>query len=262
MTMRSLMVSAALAALDSVSGQGVQAAPRERQPQAGAPVEFKFVPGGLYPVLAAPGRITAITLEPGETLSPTNPIAAGDTARWVIGDTASGEGRVRRVQVLIKPTLGSLSTNLVINTSRRTYFLDVRASDRAYLTEVRWRYGDAVPLVAAPPAPLAPARAEVSAGPPRLNFAYRITGSRVLRPVRVYDDGVRTVLEFGPRIAMADLPPLYRLAANGKSGELVNYSVDGRTLRVDGLVERAELRLGRKGLARRVRIERLAEAGQ
>jgi P-type conjugative transfer protein TrbG len=90
----------------------------------------------VYDVVAAPGRITDIVLEAGEALVDTNPIAAGDTVRWVIGDTTSGEGASRRVHVLVKPVQGGLSTNLIINTSRRTYHLQLRASSRAFLSQV------------------------------------------------------------------------------------------------------------------------------
>jgi type IV secretory pathway VirB9-like protein len=53
----------------------------------------------LYQVYAAPGQITNIALEPGESLTGAGPIAAGDTARWIIGDTESGSGVSRRVDV-------------------------------------------------------------------------------------------------------------------------------------------------------------------
>ena len=48
--------------------------------------------GALYQVYAAVGQITTIALEPGESLTGAGPIAAGDTARWIIGDTESGSG--------------------------------------------------------------------------------------------------------------------------------------------------------------------------
>lgn len=233
-------------------GGEVWAAPRELAPQAGAPVEFRFEPRGVYPVLAAPGRITDIALEPGEALVETNAIAAGDTVRWIIGDTTSGEGATRRVHVLIKPTLPTLSTNLVINTTRRTYFLDVRASARGYVTQVSWRYAEVTVAVAAPP----PATIEAISPTPVLNFGYRVTGSAGLRPERVYDDGRDTMIVFSDRQPRGDLPALYRVGADGKSVELINYRVVKRTLIVEGLLERAELRLGDKGSAQRVRIVR------
>jgi len=112
-------------------------------PRAAAPVEYLYSADADFSLVAAPGRVSAIVLEPGETLAAANPIAAGDTARWIIGETASGQGGTRRVHVLVKPVAPGLSTNLLILTDRRTYRLELRASARAYVPLVRWRYGAA-----------------------------------------------------------------------------------------------------------------------
>lgn len=79
---------------------------------------YPWSEGALYQVYAAVGQITTIALEPGESLTGAGPIAAGDTARWIIGDTASGSGPTRRVHVMVKPTRPDISTNLVITTDR------------------------------------------------------------------------------------------------------------------------------------------------
>lgn len=238
----------------------------ERPVEVVAATEYLFVERGVFELLAAPGRITDIVLEPGETLVETNPIAAGDTVRWVIGDTTSGEGAGRRVHVLVKPVEAGLSTNLIINTNRRSYHLQMRTSSRAYLSQVAWRYPQ--PPSAAPTAPVKPAVLVTPSAPPAsepLNLGYRIKGEARWRPARVYDDGARTYVEFGPAVALGDLPPLYVLGPDGKTSELVNYRVEGRRLVVDRLFDRAELRFGLKRWERRVRIERGApvrEVGQ
>ena len=61
----------------------------DRTVQAVAATEYLFLERGVFELVAAPGRITDIVLEPGETLVETNPIAAGDTARCC-ADNASG----------------------------------------------------------------------------------------------------------------------------------------------------------------------------
>ena len=80
---------------------------------------FPFSPGALYQVYVSPGQITDIALEPGEQLTGSGPVAAGDTVRWITGDTESGNGDTRRVHVLVKPTRPAIETNLIINTDRR-----------------------------------------------------------------------------------------------------------------------------------------------
>lgn len=229
----------------------------------GALQRFTWSEGGLYQVYAAPGRVTDIVLEPGEQLAGTGPIAAGDTARWVIGDTESGEGETRRVHVLVKPTLPGLATNLVINTDRRTYYVELRAGAATYMASVAWTYPkDALIALAKPAAP--PATTTATPAPPappdadlaRLNFDYRISGDKVgWRPQQVFDDGAKVHLVFPAGVAAGDLPPLFLLDAAGRGG-LVNYRVEGRQIVVDRLFDRAELRLGDKRSARKVRIER------
>ena len=41
-------------------------------------------------------------------------------------DTESGTGTSKQVHILIKPTRPDLVTNLVVNTDRRTYHLELR----------------------------------------------------------------------------------------------------------------------------------------
>ncbi len=53
---------------------------------------YPFSGGALYEVYAAPGEITDIALQEGEQLVGSGPVAAGDTVRWIIGDTESGVG--------------------------------------------------------------------------------------------------------------------------------------------------------------------------
>ncbi|MGY4444363.1 hypothetical protein ACVW04_007182 [Bradyrhizobium sp. LM2.3] len=119
---------------------------------------FSYSPGALYQIYAAPGQITDIALEPGEQLIGSGPVAAGDTVRWVVGDTESGSGDTRRVHIMVKPTRPSIETNLVVNTDRRTYLIELRAKEKPYMPSVAWFYpGDRGERTRAlPPAPFIP----------------------------------------------------------------------------------------------------------
>lgn len=223
---------------------------------------YGFGEGALYQVYTAPGRVSDIALQAGERLAGTGPVAAGDTTRWVIGDTESGAGADRRVHILVKPTRSDLRTNLVINTDRRTYHLELRASSGAYMAAVSWRYPADEARVAAQLAEarrVAEAREQATASPVSLNFGYSIVGRAVWRPIRVYDDGRQTFIEFPASVAQGDMPPLF-VGSAGKRLELVNYRVLGRRMIVDRLFEAAELRMGDRHGRRQVRILRLAEA--
>jgi type IV secretion system protein VirB9 len=232
----------------------------ERSTFLGAIQQYAWAEGALFQVYTAPGQVTDIVLQEGEELVGPGPVAAGDTVRWIIGDTLSGAGASRRVHILVKPTRPDITTNLVINTSRRTYHIELRATPATYMAAVSWRYPQDE-LIALRAAEAERVRASPVAGGidlPSLNFAYRISGDKVAwRPVRAFDDGRQLFVEFGPSIATAEMPPLFALGEKG-AAELLNYRVDGRFMIVDRLFERGELRLGAGKAAKKVRIVREA----
>jgi P-type conjugative transfer protein TrbG len=220
--------------------------------------QYPYADGALYQVYAAPGQVTDIALEPGEALAGTGPVAAGDTVRWIIGDTTSGAGAGKRVHILLKPTARDLATNLVINTDRRTYHLELRATGATYMASVSWTY-PADQLIALRGQAAAAAQAQpVAAGidVAALNFRYAIEGdSPPWRPVRAFDDGRQVFIEFPVGIGEGEMPPLFVIGPSG-GGELVNYRVSGRHMIVDRLFAAAELKMGDKKSQKTVRITR------
>lgn len=216
-----------------------------------------FAEGTIYQAYTAPGTVTDIALQPGETLVA---VASGDTVRWVIGDTSSGSGETKRTHVLVKPFAAGLTTNLVITTDRRSYHVQLVSTPRTALTAMRWTYPEDALLA------LRCAAAEAEAVTPvaralavdALNFNYAISGDTpAWRPLRAFDDGQQTFILFPQSIATGEAPPLFVIAADG-SAELVNYRVQGRHYVVDRIFDVAELRLGLKK-QQVVRITRTGE---
>jgi P-type conjugative transfer protein TrbG len=219
---------------------------------------YPFTEGALYEVYAAPEEITDIALEPGEELVGTGPVAAGDTVRWIIGDTISGAGATQQVHILVKPTAPALTTNLVINTNRRTYHLELRSTTATYMASISWQYpeDDLIAIqqqneAANTAAPIATG-IDVSA----LNFRYAIQGDNpAWRPLRAFDDGRKVYIEFPAGIAQGDMPPLFVIGPSGTS-DLVNYRVHGNDMIVDTLFAAAVLQMGDGNSEQRVRIVR------
>lgn len=208
----------------------------------GAVQVYPWGEGALYRLYAAPGTVSDIALQPGETLVS---VAAGDTIRWIIGDTTSGTGPTRRTHILVKPSAAGLTTNLVIATDRRTYHVDAESNGRTAMASISWTYPDdalvALRGTSAPPDPIA---ADLS--PEQLNFDYRIEGADVSwRPLRAFDDGRQVFIQFPPALAQGEAPPLFVTGDKGRA-ELVNYRIRGRYYVVDRLFAAAELRLGEK----------------
>ena len=199
--------------------------------------------GAVYQLTTAPERITDIALQPGETLTA---VAAGDTARWVIGDTTSGSGTTRRTHILVKPAASGIRTNLVITTDRRVYHLELASGAKA-MTSIAWTYPqDELLALRKQEAALVAAEQVAPIAVERLNFNYAIDGDApTWRPIRAFDDGAQVFIEFPPSMSTGEAPPLFVIGASGKA-ELVNYRLRGRYYVVDRLFGAAELRLGEK----------------
>ena len=220
--------------------------------------QYAYADGALYQVYASPGQVTDIALQAGEQLVGAGPVAAGDTVRWIIGDTTSGSGAGSRVHILVKPTRADLVTNLVINTDRRTYHLEMRGNPSTYMASVSWIYpqDQLIALRGSNAAALSAAPVATGIDVAALNFGYRIDGDNPpWRPLRIFDDGRQVFIEFPETIAQGEMPPLFVIGAGG-AGELVNYRVSGHHLIVDRLFAAAELRLGDKHSVQKVRIMR------
>lgn len=225
--------------------------------------QYAYAEGALFQIYTSPGHVTNIMLQQGEELVGPGPVASGDTVRWIIGDTVSGSGLARRVHILIKPTRADISTNLIINTNRRTYHLELSATASTYMAAVSWTYPQDALIAVRSTEVEAERTAPVAAGIDfsALNFDYRLAGDRpTWRPVRVFDDGRQVFVEFPPAVATGDMPPLFVIGAD-RSAELVNYRVQGRFMVVDRLFDMAELRLGSGRSARHVRILRESQRG-
>ena len=215
---------------------------------------WPYTDGALYQVYASPGRVTVVSLQPGEELVT---VAAGDTVRWIVGDTSSGAGAGLRVSVLVKPTRSGLKTNLVVTTNRRTYLIELTSTEKAWMASVSWDYPKDRMLALQRQAQAAQVAAPVDAGLSleKIRFRYALTGSNPpWKPLRAFDDGEKVYIQFPSGIAQGELPPLFVIGAQG-DGQLVNYRFRSPYYIVDRLFGAAELRLGAdKGDV--VRIER------
>jgi P-type conjugative transfer protein TrbG len=239
-----------------------------------ATLYYDYEAGRLYEVETSPHFLTAIMLRPGEKLVAK---AAGDTVRWVLGETAEGSGPNTQVVVLLKPIRGGLRTNVVLTTDQRTYLIEASSRDGgAYTSAVSWNYpqeqmqalaaaqaqaraadlaakaADAQLVVATPASPI-----------DQLHFGYDIRPIHGKpprwQPIRVFDDGIKTYIQFPINMAATDAPPLF-LVGPGDKAELVNYRYLNGYYVVDRLVDVAELRIGEKPQTI-VRITRTKDRG-
>ena len=206
---------------------------------------YPWTEGALYRLYASPEKVSTIALQPGEELTD---VSTGDTVRWVVGDTVSGQGSARRVHLLVKPTLPDLQTNLVILTDRRTYHLELVSTRQSYMASVSWTY-PADSLIALHKQNVAATEADERIADrgvrlDNLNFRYRIEGDDPpWRPLRAFDDGRKVYIQMPSGLPQGEAPPLFVAGADGRPA-LVNYRVRGTYYIVDRMFAAAELRLG------------------
>ena len=232
-------------------------------PRSGAYVNaalyYAYEPGRLYTVNTSPRFLTVIALRPGEKLISK---AAGDTVRWVLGETVQGSGPSEQVLVMLKPTRGGLRTNVILTTDQRTYLMEaVSREGEAYTSVVNWTY--ALDEAREAEAAKADARGVVASGLAidQLHFDYDIRAikskSPRWQPLRVFDDGLKTYIQFPPNLGASEAPPLFIVGRDGQA-QLVNYRYLNGYYVVDRLIDVAELRLGEK----RQTIVRITRTGK
>jgi P-type conjugative transfer protein TrbG len=157
----------------------------------------------------------------------------------------------KRTHVLVKAFAADLATNLVITTDRRSYHLQFAGTARTAMAALSWTYPADALIALRRAASEAEAFQPVASGLAidQLNFGYTIGGDRsAWRPLRAFDDGRQTFIEFPASIAVGEAPPLFVIGREGAT-ELVNYRLRGRFYIVDGLLESAELPRSQSGQA-------------
>jgi type IV secretion system protein VirB9 len=239
--------------------------------EAGATV---FVFGSTLPtIVCAPLFVCDLALEPGEGV---NDLNVGDSVRWKITPASEGSGEGLITHVIIKPTDVGLITNLVLTTNRRTYTIKLVSRERDWMPKVSFDYPDATEALWKAYRGRSERASEIAeaarATAPRfIDERYRIEGDTPpWRPVRVYNDGVKTIIQFPPGVASGDLPTLVALADdasflhldslwNGPTKTLVNYRFVKDRFEADKVLNRAVLISGVGGAQTSVTITRVGE---
>ena len=220
-----------------------------------AMMTYNFMPGALYTVYTAPLRLTDVTLQTGEKIIS---IAAGDTLRWQISQTYSGQGQNRREHIIVKPNSASIDNTILVTTNRRVYHLVLKSTKNdTYMVQVKWHYASS-PLVFVsqkaqgygPENTVASTGSDFKLDLGRLDFKYEfgtVKGNKpAWYPTRVFNDGRQTFIEFPKDFYNANMPVLY-VSDNGKSyGTMVNWRLKGRYMVVDHVIADARLQSGVK----------------
>ena len=207
---------------------------------------IRFLHGAVQPsIVCAVMQVTDIELEPGEQI---NNISIGDSARWLVEPAVTGAGVAEVQHIILKPMDVGLETSLIVTTNRRTYHFRLKSHKTQYMPKVSFIYPDAVQARFLAQKERQTEEKEKLTIPEtqeylgNLDFAYRISGSAPWKPVRVYNDGVKTIIQMPPKMSQTEAPSL--LVLNGDEEVMVNYRLQGDRFIVDQLFDKAILIAG------------------
>ena len=214
---------------------------------------YDYMEGALYQIYTSQGNITDVMLQPGENLISQS---AGDTLRWKTGVTYSGTGKNKRYHIQIKPTHKKIKTNMIINTDRRVYYLELSSTgNKSYMASCSWQYpnDDFIERYNIVEKQNTVEKNKIIIPSlENLNFNYEVIGDQPWKPIRVFDDGRKTFIQFPPDMKYMAAPVLF--VANQGTTQLVNYRKKGDYYIVDRLFMVAELRHGLENQAK-IRIK-------
>jgi type IV secretion system protein TrbG len=229
---------------------------RKLDEQALKPVEGKngsisYLFGSQQPsIVCAVLQVCDVALQVREKV---NNVELGDTARWTVEPAISGTGPGEIQHLIIKPMDVGLETSLVVTTNRRTYHLRLRSHRKDYMPQVSFSYPDeAEKKWAAMKAMELRERSEKTIPQTGeylgdLSFDYDVSGDAPWKPVRVYNDGHKTVIQMPSTMEQTEAPTLLVLRNESSSpddGIMVNYRIQGDRYIVDTVFKKAILIAG------------------
>jgi type IV secretion system protein TrbG len=238
------------------------------KPVAGPDGSIRFLFGSQQPsIVCAVLQVCDIELQPGEQV---NSIHLGDQARWLIEPAVTGQGTAEVQHLIVKPMDVGLETSLVVTTNRRTYHMRLRSHRREFMPRVGFIYPedalakwDAIKVKENHAMEIKRSRTLPQTGEylGNLDFAYSVAGSAAWKPVRVYNDGQKTIIQMPKILAQTEAPTLLLLRKEGgilsqDETVMVNYRLQGNRYIVDTVFDKAILIAGVGGNQSRVTITR------
>ncbi|MCP5230378.1 P-type conjugative transfer protein TrbG [Accumulibacter sp.] len=222
-------------------------------PVAGPNGSIKFLYGAQQPsIVCAVLQVCDVALQPGEQV---NSINLGDTARWTVEPAITGSGGGEVQHLIIKPLDVGLETSLVVTTNRRTYHFRLRSHRTRYMPQVAFTYPeDAMAKWEAIKTREGRERRDNTLPQTgeylgNLSFDYEVSGSAAWKPLRVYNDGSKTIIQMPSTMAQGEAPTLLVVRKDGSlfsddETVMVNYRVQGNRYIVDAVFDKAILIAG------------------
>lgn len=151
-------------------------------------------------------------------------ISMGDTTGWQIVPSGS--------RIFIKPIEPDATTNMTLITNKRTYFFELYAEEAQDIRDpdmvfnMRFLYPDEEEEEYLKNYTVSATNGPDLAHPEKYNFNYYISGNEEIAPIKIFDDGEFTYLQF--RDKNIDLPALFAVDEDLRES-MVNYRLSQDT---------------------------------
>ncbi len=254
------------AALDLAKKWKAGASTQGVKPVVGADGAIRFLFGATQPsIVCAVLQVCDVELQPGEQV---NSLHLGDTARWTVEPAVTGSGKSEVQHLIIKPMDTGLETSLIVTTDRRTYHLRLRSHRTEFMPRVAFTYPEDAMAKweqikkqeqTAYSNQVMPTTGEYLGN---LDFDYTIEGKASgWKPLRVYNDGVKTIIQMPSTMNQAEAPVLLVVRKDGglftdEESVQVNYRLQNDRFIVDSIFDKAILVAGVGSSQDRVMIRR------
>ena len=233
------------------------------KPFASADGSVSFIYGsGQIRVVCAPLQVCDIALQPGEQFNDMN---VGDP-RFVVEPSITGAGALQQIHLLIKPKDVGLDSSLVVTTDRRTYHFRLKSDKTEFMPYIAFIYPDEAKAKWQLLQHIQAEKRKVDTLPETneylgdLNFNYQLQGNARFKPVRVYNNGSKTIIEMPRAMAQSEAPALLVLRSRGlfrkSESVMVNYRLQGCRYIVDGVFDKAMLIIGSGSSQEKITITR------
>ncbi|WP_212630911.1 P-type conjugative transfer protein TrbG [Pseudomonas sp. KB-10] len=249
----------------AISERWQQASATGIKPVDGGDGTVRFIYGAQQPsIVCAVLQVCDIALQAGEQV---NSINLGDTARWTIEPAITGVGDTEVQHLIVKPMDVGLETSLVVTTNRRTYHFKLRSHRTQYMPQVAFTYPEEA-LAKWSLIKKRETEARNKATIPEtgeylgnLSFDYSLDGKAPWKPVRVYNDGSKTIIQMPRALAQTEAPTLLVVRKDGgwfsdDETVMVNYRVQGDRYIIDTVFDKAILIAGVGKSQDRITIQR------
>lgn len=249
----SLYFSESMPKLSLIERQALKLAKREKpsKPFPSSDGAVSFVYGtSQTTVVCAPLQVCDIALQPGEHFNDMN---VGDP-RFIIEPSMTGFGPSQQIHLIIKPKDVGLDSSLVVTTDRRTYHFRLKSDRDEFMPYVSFIYPDEAEAKWHLMEQIQAEHLKANTLPEtneylgNLDFNYQIQGHAAFKPVRVYNDGVKTIIEMPKAMSESEAPALLVLRDRGffhkPESVMVNYRLQDCRYIVDSVFDKAVLIIG------------------